>query len=259
MGASTRLLLALGGLLAANCLIWGTFLAVCGACAVGRPVAAPEPPPATAVTLATAAPPPLPSPSPTQTPRPTRTPTPTRPWIVNPTASWPTTPRPSPTFTRPPATATPWPTQVIEGAGAEGKGQALLALAARGPGIPFRVVFTEGEIEEMIAASLAQQPEVPARNVRVAIRPGEVVLAGQVRAGGLWLDATVHGNVTARDGKLVATVTQVELGRVSLPPAVQADLNRQLTDALTGLDALPFQFTAITLGTGRITLQGVTK
>ena len=154
---------------------------------------------------------------------------------------------------------TPWPTQVIEGTSAEGKGQALLVLAAQGPGIPFRVTFTEGEIEELIADSLAQQPEVPVRNVRVSLRPGDAALAGQVQISGLWLDATVHGDVTARDGRPVVTITQVNLGRIPMSPTAKAELERQLTAALTGLETLPFRFTAITLGNGRITIQGVTR
>jgi len=262
MGASTRWLLVLGGLFAANCLIWSVWLAICGGCVLSGLATQPSPPTMAAAQITrvreTSVPRLSPSPIPTRTPRPTRTPAPTI-WIVNPTVSWPTTPRPSPTPTRPPFTPTPWPTQVIDGANAEAKTRSLMALAAQGPGIPFRVVFTEGEIEREIERYLAAQPDVSLRNVAVTFQPGEAVLAGQVKVSGLWLSATVRANAIARDGRAVVTVTKVDLGPFALPRSVEEELSRQLANALSKLDRLPFHFTGITLGTGRITIQGVTK
>lgn len=149
--------------------------------------------------------------------------------------------------------------QVIQGSDAEAKVQALMELAAKGPDIPFRVVFTEREIEQQIERYLAQQPEASYRNVTVTLRPGDAVVSGQVNVSGLWVDATIHADVTARDGKPVVTITQVNLGPIPLPGRVKDDLTKAIADTLVEAEHLPFRFTAITLGTGRITVQGVTR
>ena len=132
-------------------------------------------------------------------------------------------------------------------------------LSAKGSHIPFRVVFTEREIEQEIARYLAAYPDTPARNVRVTLTPQEAITFGQVRVGGLWVAATVHASVRLQGGKPVVTLTQVDLGSIPLPPSVRDDLTRRLTEALAGIENLPFRFTNITLGDGQIIIQGVTK
>jgi len=134
-----------------------------------------------------------------------------------------------------------------------------VALAATDSNIPFRVIFTEREIEQEIERYLAQQPEAPYRNVTVTLKPHDAVVSGQVKVSGLWVTVTIHADVTARDGKPVVTITGVDLGSFPLPPSVKEDLNKALVEALAEAENLPFRFTAITLGTGRITVQGVTR
>ena len=132
-------------------------------------------------------------------------------------------------------------------------------MAAKGSNIPFRVVFTDDEIQREIERELAQQSGAPYRNVRVTFRPGEAVVSGQVNASGLWVDATVHADVTVRDGKPVVTITRVNLGPIPLPGRVKDDLTKAVADMLVGAEHLPVRFTAITLDAGRITIQGVTR
>ncbi|MBU0491967.1 MAG: hypothetical protein KKA73_19770 [Chloroflexi bacterium] len=266
MRFSGRLWILFGGLIAANCLVWGGCLLACGACAVSSSSEGGGAGP-TAVAQATLVPwtraPRLsPSPMPTATPRPTRTPAPTF-WIANPTVPWSTVAAPTAAATvapaRPTYTPTPWPTQVIQGANAEAKAQALMALAAQGSDIPFRVTFTEAEVEREIARYLAENPETPARNVRISFQPGHAVITGQVKVGGLWISPTVYATAVARNGKAVVTITRIDLGPFPLPGGVEEQLNQQLAAILAGLDTQPFRFTAITLSTGRITVEGRTK
>ena len=132
-------------------------------------------------------------------------------------------------------------------------------LSAKGSNIPFRVVFTEREIEQEIEQYLAVYPDTPARNVRVTLTPQEAIVSGQVRVGGLWLAATVHANVTVQNGRPAVTITRVDLGPFPLPDIVRDDLTTRLTEALAGIENLPFRFTNITLSDGQIIIQGVTK
>jgi hypothetical protein len=132
-------------------------------------------------------------------------------------------------------------------------------LAAKGSGIPFRVVFTEGEIEREFERYLASRPDIPARNVQITLTPQEAIASGQVRVGGLWLAATVHANVTVQNGRPAVTITRVDLGPFPLPDSVRDDLTTRLTEALAGIENLPFRFTNITLGDGQIIIQGVTR
>ena len=134
-----------------------------------------------------------------------------------------------------------------------------MALAAKGAGIPFRVVFTAREIEREVERYLAANPDVPARNVHITLTSSEAIVAGQVRVGSLWVAATVHASVKLQSSKPVVTITRIDMGSTPLPARVQDDLTRRLTKALAGVENLPFRFTAITLGNGQITIQGVTR
>lgn len=75
----------------------------------------------------------------------------------------------------------------------------------------------DDHLEREIAAYLATQLEVAYRNVTVRFTPELVELGGEVQVLGIWVPATVRGQVMVRDCLPEATITELEVGGFLTP------------------------------------------
>jgi len=93
----------------------------------------------------------------------------------------------------------------------------LAEMASRAPplrGQLVRVVVGEQELTDLTAGYLRSQG-IPASDVRVRLRPGRMVLTGNLQQGILSLGFTVDGHPTVVDRSLKLTVDSVEPSLVS--------------------------------------------
>ena len=110
-------------------------------------------------------------------------------------------------------TPMPTPTPVPEAV----RVNSLAEMASRAPSLRgklVRVVVGEQELTDLAAEYLRSQG-IPASDVRVRLRPGQMVLTGNLQQGILSLGFTVNGHPTIVDRSLKLTVDSVEPSLVS--------------------------------------------
>lgn len=143
----------------------------------------------------------IPSPPPTfvlSSPTPTRsdlTPTPTP------------SPTPSPTFT-PTPTATPTPRPIATATPA-----------------PLSYTLSESELNRQVQNAVADQPDLPVQNLQVDLRPGQIVLLGQVPAGFFKLNAEVILVVKVVAGKAIPEIASIKVAGQAVGGILEQQIN----------------------------------
>lgn len=127
-------------------------------------------------------------------------------------------------------------------------------------GAPATIEITDEEATSKLVEALATEPDAPnITDAQVNFRDGRLYLSGTARETPLAVKVVIVGRLEARDGHLVATVEQIDTGRIPLPAAMRD----QITDAATSLDELnrrlPIYVTAVDVLDGRLTLTGRPK
>lgn len=127
-------------------------------------------------------------------------------------------------------------------------------------GAPATIEITDEEATSKLVEALATEPGAPKiSDPQVNFRDGRLYLSGTARETPLPVKVVIVGRLEARDGRLVATVEQIDTGRIPLP----ATMRDQITDAATSLDELnqqlPIYVTAVHVLDGRLTLTGHPK
>lgn len=125
---------------------------------------------------------------------------------------------------------------------------------------PATVEITEEEATSKLVEALATEPGLPKiDDPQVNFRDGRMYLSGTARETPIPVKVVVIGRVEARDGQLVATVEQIDTGRIPLPAAIRD----QITDAAGNLDMLnrqlPIYVTDLRVLDGRLALTGRPK
>ncbi len=125
---------------------------------------------------------------------------------------------------------------------------------------PITVEIDDREATSKLTEALAANPETPRiDNPQVNFRDGRIYVSGTARDAPLPVKIVVAGRVEAREGRLVATVEQIDSGRIPLPAAIRD----QITGAATDLDdlnrALPIHVTEVYTLDGRLVLTGRPK
>jgi len=178
------------------------------------------------------------------------------PVVVLPTATWTparstptpisTVPQPLPTFTPTPAPSLPMPTPVLPSltptptptplviTDPSLTDRELLEQQFQEAQVGRRLVILvhDDHLEREIAAYLATQPEAPYRNVTVRFTPGVVELGGEVEVLGLWVPATIRGQVKVSDCRPEATITELEVGGLLTPRWIRDYVTDLVYDAL---------------------------
>lgn len=122
------------------------------------------------------------------------------------------------------------------------------------------VEINEQEATSKLVEVLATEPNVPdIDNPQVNFRDGRLYVSGTTRDTLIPVRIVVIGRVEARDGEIVATVDQIDTGRVPLPNAIRDEI----AAAATNLDELnrqlPIYVTEVRVLDGRLVLTGYPK
>ena len=125
---------------------------------------------------------------------------------------------------------------------------------------PVTVEIDDREATSKLAEALAANPETPQiDNPQVNFRDGRIYVSGTARDAPLPVKIVVAGRVEARDGRLVATVEQIDSGRIPLPAAVRDRITRAATDLDDLNRALPIYVSEVRVLDGRLALTGRPK
>lgn len=125
---------------------------------------------------------------------------------------------------------------------------------------PITVEIDDREATSKLAEALAANPETPRiDNPQVNFRDGRIYVSGTARDAPLPVKIVVAGRVEARGGRLVATVEQIDSGRIPLPAAVRDQITGAATDLNDLNRALPIYVTEVYTLDGRLVLTGRPK
>jgi len=89
------------------------------------------------------------------------------------------------------------------------------------------LVIHDDHFTEELATYLATKPQAIYRDIDVRFSPGQVEVQGRIRVFGVWMPATVWGNLQAQDCHAEATITDLSVGG-SLTPAFVREQARKL-------------------------------
>lgn len=125
---------------------------------------------------------------------------------------------------------------------------------------PTTIAISEQEATSKLVETLAAEPSaLRIENPQIAFRGGKVIVSGVSRDAPLPITVTVVGTVSARDGRIVATVERIDTGRFPLPGPLQA----QITDLATNTErlnaALPIVVDEVQTLEGRLLVTGRAK
>ena len=161
-------------------------------------------------------------------------------------------------LTQPPATAAQITPVAVSSAAAVSFDQKFATVqAARAP---VTVEITEQEATSKLVATINADPTLPRiENPQVSFRNAKTIVSGTSRDAPIPVTIVVTGRIEAREGKLVATVEQIDTGRFPLPGAIQQQITdlAQNTDRLN--EGLPITVTQVQTLDGKLVLTGQPK
>jgi hypothetical protein len=137
----------------------------------------------------------------------------------------------------------------------------LQARVARGEhGTPYTLTLTDDELTATARYFLAQQPDVPFAQVRLAVVDGHLEATGVTAGLAVAVPVRVVANVAAQNGAPIMTVSDVDIGGLALPSFVREQI---LAEANRAVDlsryALPMTVDTITLRPGAFEARGTLK
>lgn len=214
-----------------------------------------------------------PTPIPWQTLR--EDPTPTRTQMPTPT------PTRQPSATQPPATATPRPTQATPTRAAATPSptptprlptpsptpatltsvdQVRQAVERGQTGIPFRIVVTEQEVNEALAAYLRGNQDVAVSEAQVTLVPGSAIITGKARVFAFTVGFKATCVVVVSDGRPRLKVTRLDLLAGLVPGLVKDKLIEMIERSadLPLLEDLPVRIERVDLEQGQAVVVGTT-
>ena len=236
-----RFVVIIAGLLALNILIWRALLLPAPAGDTQQPAPPTRPATATHLPIAT-----QPAAAPSPTPVTTAQPTPVTPAQPTPRAAmtpapFPTRPQPSPT----PALLTTFD-QVVQAAQAGRRG------------VPFRLVFSEQEIGNEIAAYLQATPDLNIRGTQVILQPGVAIITGKARVLAFNVDFKATTTVVIAQGRPRLKVLQLDLLGGLIPGFIKDQLVKTIEQSadLPILADLPVAIDQVDIQQGQAVVTG---
>jgi len=101
------------------------------------------------------------------------------------------------------------------------------------------LVFHEDRFAQALAAHVAAEPRAIYRDVDVQFSPAQVEMRGRICVFGVWVSATVRGNLQAQDCQAKVTVTDLSVGGLLTPALMRQEARRlihgELDKAVDGL------------------------
>ncbi len=120
------------------------------------------------------------------------------------------------------------------------------AIENAGPNGEVTVVMTEEQLTSYVALKLAEEPDVPLKNIQIFLRDGQMTLTGDAKIGALTAKASLAVDVTVNsEGKLEAEITDADFGPVPVPSDMLTSLNDALQESLS--EQLTINSTEITI------------
>ena len=124
------------------------------------------------------------------------------------------------------------------------------------------LVFHEDHFTQALATYVATKPRAIYRDVDVRFLPAQVEVQGRIRVFGVWVSATVWGNLQAQDCQAKVTMTDLSVGGSLTPALVRQEARKlihgELEKALDGLfRTLPVCLESIEVLDGVAIVEGV--
>jgi hypothetical protein len=128
------------------------------------------------------------------------------------------------------------------------------------PGRPVLIRYSEGMLNSEIAAMVANNPELPYRNVAVDLKRDQVVLTGDVLLLGFELSTEILGTVVVRDCRPYTEIQTISVAGVLTPGFVKDQAKAMLVEALDWYPAdHPLCLEQIVLEEERATVYGIRR
>jgi len=128
---------------------------------------------------------------------------------------------------------------------------------------PITLRITEQELTSKAAELLSKdsaQSQYEIRNVQIHLLPGEVLTTASVKMGGFDLPLTVRAQMEAKDGRPVATVTEMDLGPVPLPGNLKDQITSTFQSEMSKVWAdSPIEIQEIRIEQGEAIISGLAK
>jgi hypothetical protein len=130
-------------------------------------------------------------------------------------------------------------------------------IKAGASGEPYDLTFTNDELNQLVAYALAQSPDIPFEQVRVAILADRLLVDGVTKGFAVALPVRAVVTVAAQDGMPIVRVQDISLGDTELPGPVRDrirdDVNRSLDPSRL---TLPISVETVEQEAGMLTLRG---
>jgi hypothetical protein len=124
-------------------------------------------------------------------------------------------------------------------------------------GRPVQIRYDEGPLNEQIAGLLADNPDLPYRDVQVDLNRDEVILNGKVTVVGFEVDTEVTGQVIAESCQPQVAVEDIRVAGLVTPGFVREGIKEIVLDALDWYPPdYPLCMEQIVLEEGRLTVYG---
>ena len=137
------------------------------------------------------------------------------------------------------------------------------AIENAGPNGEVTVVMTEEQLTSYVAVKLAEQPDVPLKNIQIFLRDGQMTMTGDAKVGALTAKASMAVDVTVdNEGKLKAEITDADFGPIPVPSDMLQSLNDSLQDSLSNeltIDSTEVTIESIAIADGKMSFSGHVK
>ena len=94
------------------------------------------------------------------------------------------------------------------------------------------LVIHDDHLTQEMAVYLATKPQALYRDVDVRFSPGQIKVQGKIRVLGVWLPATVWGDLQAQDCHVQAPITDLSVGNLLTPALVRQKARRLVQSEL---------------------------
>ena len=94
------------------------------------------------------------------------------------------------------------------------------------------LVIHDDHFTQELAAYLAAKPQAVYRDVDVRFSPGQVQVQGEIRVLGVWVRATVWGDLRAQDCHVRSPITDLSVGSLLTPAIVRQEARRLIQSEL---------------------------
>jgi hypothetical protein len=122
-------------------------------------------------------------------------------------------------------------------------------------GRPVQIRYREGPLNREIATFLEAHPNLPYRNLYIALKRDHIILTGEVTTQGFQLSAEVIGTLAAEDCRFVVEIEAISTTGTLPPVLYESPIENMLEDAMNWIPTeYPLCLEQIVLEEGRMTI-----